>query len=66
MLLQAIAEYGLTNSSLSLGARINGAARWVGSEVTDIAESASRNPGMTTVVVAVILALLIARALAAQ
>lgn len=66
MLLQAIAEYGLTNSGMSLGARVNRAAQWIGGEVGDIAESAARNPGMTTLVVAILLALLIARSLAAQ
>jgi hypothetical protein len=63
MLLQAIAEYGVTNSGVGLGARINRAAQWLGGEVGDLAESAGRNPGTTTLVIAVIVALLIARAL---
>ena len=66
MLLQAIAEYGVTNSNVSLGARINRAAQWLGSEVGDLAGAATRNPGTTTLVVAVLVALLIARALASR
>jgi hypothetical protein len=66
MLLQAIAEYGGTSSGVSLGARIDRAAQWLGGEVGDVVESASRNPGTTTLVVAVIVALLIARALASR
>ena len=63
MLLQAIAEYGVTNSNVSLGARINRAANWLGSEVGDVAESAARNPAATTLVVAIVNAFLIVRAL---
>lgn len=63
MLLQAIAEYGVTNSNVSLGARINGAAQWLGGEVGDLADSAARNPAATTLVVALILVFLIARAM---
>ncbi len=66
MLLQAIAEYGLTNSNVSLGARINRAAQWLGGEVSGIADSASRNPGTTVLVVAVVVALLLARSLASR
>ena len=66
MLLQAIAEYGGTISQVSLGTRINNAAQWLGSEVGDLAESASRNPGPTTLVIALLLAFLIARALATR
>jgi hypothetical protein len=66
MLLQAIAEYGVTTSNVSLGARVNRAAQWLGGEVGDVAEAATRNPGTTTLVVAVVVALLIARSLASN
>jgi hypothetical protein len=66
MLLQAIAEYGVTTSNVSLGARVNRAAQWLGSEVGDVAEAATRNPGTTTLVVAIVVALLIARSLASN
>ena len=56
MLLQAIAEYGVTNSGVSLGSRINRAANWLGGEVGDVAEAASRNPATATLVVALVLA----------
>jgi hypothetical protein len=64
--LQAIAEYGVTNSNVSLGARIDRAAQWLGGEVGDLAEAATRNPGATTLVIAVVVALLIARSLASN
>lgn len=66
MLLQAIAEYGVTTSNVSLGARIDRAAQWLGGEVGDVAEAVSRNPGTTTLVVAIVVALLIARSLASN
>lgn len=66
MLLQAIAEYGVTNSGVGLGARVNQAASWLETEVSRVSDAASRNPGMTLIVVALILVFFIARALATR
>lgn len=59
-LIQAAAEYGLTTSSgASLGTRLSAAAQGVGQEVGQLVNAAQRNPGTTTLVVALILIVMI-------
>jgi hypothetical protein len=67
MSIQAIAEYGVTTSSgVSLGTRLNALAQGMGQEVGQLVNAAQRNPGMTTLVIAVILILMIAWSLGSR
>lgn len=63
MLLQAAAERAPTGSGIDPGARIGGVLGWLGNEVQGLVDEAARNPGLTTLVVALVLALFIARVL---
>ena len=67
MSIQAIAEYGATTSSgLSLGTRLNQMAQGMTQEVGQLVGAAQRNPGMTTLVVALLLILMIAWSLGSR
>jgi len=60
MTIQAIAEYGATTSSgVSLATRLNQAAQGVGQEFGQLVNAAQRNPGTTTLVVAILLIVMI-------
>jgi hypothetical protein len=67
MSIQAMAEYGVTTSSgASLGARLNGLAQGMSQEVGQLVNAAQRNPGMTTLVVAVLLIVMISWSLGSR